>query len=468
MSRLLVILATALGVTLVACSGGGDSTPAVPSETAAPPEGSATPVATAEPTAEPISAVLTPKDIFAAVSPSIAFVETPLGTGSGILIGEEWLVSNAHVVWPYSEVRVVFGDGTEFVDAPVHAWDLMADLAAIRLPPGHGIPPVEFADPTRLLTGSELFLIGYPAESERFPQPTISGGVLSRIRDWPLASLTYVQTDAAIAGGQSGGALVSDTGQVVGLSGFKFADAFGLALAAPIVEQRTNALIDGTDLNALSDRGLARQTSDRPFSFTLTNFYDTRAFIVREPIGTSVDVGITSPNDAVLDVFDAYGGFLGTTDETESGREGVTFEIDIDIPFVVIASQLNIGLGDFEITASPGVAVQTDPDDGRLLQRGRTYVGNMDYPADLDMFEISLGAGETVTIRVESLNFDPNLIIDSPDNFEEELAYDDNSAGGLFGTDAELTFTAPSENRYLVSVADANLSEVGGYFLVVD
>ena len=461
MSRIAVMLAAVLGLALTAC-GGGDPPPS------ATPEAPPAPEATPEPTAVSTPDALGPKEIFAAVSPSIAFVETPLGTGSGILIAEEWLVSNAHVVWPFDEVRVVFGDGTEFVDAPVHAWDLMADLAAIRLPPGHGIPAVTFADPSELPTGSELYLIGYPAESEEFPQPTISRGVLSRFRDWPQAELSYVQTDAAIAGGQSGGALVSAEGLVVGLSGFKFAGAFGLALAAPIVETRTNALIDGTDVASLSDRGLARQSSDVPVTFTLSNYYDTRAFIVREPVGATVDVDIDGINDAILDVYDTYGGFLVTADETESGRETVNFEVDQEGPFIVIASQLNVGLGEFAITGSPGVAVQSDPDDGRLLTRGRTYIGNMDYPADLDTFELRLLAGETVTVRVETLNFDPDLVIDSPDNIDDPLAYDDDSARGLFGTDAELTFTAPSTGSYLISVADVNFSDVGGYYLLIE
>ena len=464
MSRIALILATALGLALAACSGGGDDPTATPHPHA---RGDAGGRGTAEATPEP-GATLVPKDIFARVSPSIAFVDTPLGTGSGILIAERWLVSNAHVVWPFDEVRVVFADGTEFVDARVHAWDLMADLAVIRLPEGHGIPAVEFADPGELPTGSELFLIGYPAENEELPQPTISGGVLSRFREWPAAELTYVQTDAAIAGGQSGGALVSDAGFVVGLSGFKFADAFGLALAAPIVERRTNALIDGTDLNALSDRRLARQVSDAPISFTLANFYDTRAFIVREPVGATIDVGLNGFNDAIIDVYNAYGGFLTSVDETESGRESVSFEVDLEGPFIVIASQLNVGVGDFEITGSPGVALQHDPDDGRLLTPGRTYIGAMDYPADLDVFELRLLADETVTIRVETLAFDPDIVIDSPDNTGDALGYDDDSAGGMFGTDAELTFTAPSTGSYLISLGDVNLAEVGGYYLLID
>lgn len=70
-------------------------------------------------------------DVFARVAPAVAFIETPTGTGSGVLIEDGYVVTNAHVVWPFQTVRVVFPDGSEFLDAPVLNWDLMADLAII-------------------------------------------------------------------------------------------------------------------------------------------------------------------------------------------------------------------------------------------------------------------------------------------------------------------------------------------------
>jgi len=343
----------------------------------------------------------------------------------------------------------------------------MADLAVIRLPAGHGIPPVQFADPAALSTGSEVFLIGFPAETESFPQPTISSGVISRFREWSLAGLSYVQTDAAITGGQSGGALVSDHGAVVGLSGFKFADTFGLALAAPIVDERAHALIDGTSVDAFSDRRFSGDATSGPLTFDLANYYDQRAFVVRGPVGTSVSVTVSSDNDAALDVYDATGVYLTTADTTVGGEERVDFEIDFDVPFIVVANQFDIGPGAFEISGSPGLARFADADDGRRLGRG-VFAGNIDYPADIDMYEIDLIDGETITVRVESLNIDPDVTLDSADNADESLAYDDDSAGGLFGTDAEFTFTAPTAGRYLIVVTDVRFTDVGAYYLVIE
>ena len=149
---------------------------------------------------------LSPQEVFAAVSPSIAFVETPTGTGSGILITEFHLVTNAHVVWPFEQVRVLFPDGSEYLGSRVIGWDLMADLAVIQLPGGDSLQPIEPASGELLPVGSELYLIGYPAEGELFPQPSISRGILSRFRTWEQPGIRYIQTDASIEGGQSGGA----------------------------------------------------------------------------------------------------------------------------------------------------------------------------------------------------------------------------------------------------------------------
>ncbi|MCH8161497.1 MAG: trypsin-like peptidase domain-containing protein [Chloroflexi bacterium] len=166
----------------------------------------------AEPTASPESteaatpaegAQLSAEQVFAAVSPSIAFVETPIATGSGILITEFHLVTNAHVVWPFEQVRVLFPDGSEYLDSPVIGWDLMADLAVIQLPGGGSLQPTELASGESLAVGSELYLIGYPAEGELFPQPSISRGILSRFRTWEQPGIRYIQTDASIEGGQS-------------------------------------------------------------------------------------------------------------------------------------------------------------------------------------------------------------------------------------------------------------------------
>ena len=90
-----------------------------------------TPAPPPTPTPTPAPVAFTPAQIFTRVSPSVAFIQTPVGSGSGVLIQDGYVVTNAHVVWPFQEVRIVFSDGTEYLDTPVANWDLMGDLAVV-------------------------------------------------------------------------------------------------------------------------------------------------------------------------------------------------------------------------------------------------------------------------------------------------------------------------------------------------
>ena len=463
MSRTWITLLASSFVGLAIACGGSDEPTATPTAAV---QVSSTPAASS-PTAS--TGVLAPDEVFAAVSPAIAFVETQTGTGSSILLDERRLITNSHVVWPFKQVRVVFPDGTEFLDAPVVAWDLMTDLAIIELPAGHGIQPVEFGDPTSFPVGTELFLIGYPGEPERFPQPTISRGVLSRFREWERAGVTYVQTDASIAGGQSGGALVSTAGQVVGLSGFSFAnEAFGLALAGTDVQRRIELLSAGGGGDTLSDRGMPTDANLDSVELTLENYYDERAFVIPLESGPEVSITATSDNDVFFVVTDAWGDIIAEVDETFTGEELGVVDMEFGAPFVVRVRQLDLDPVTVVIKSSAPLATLPDPDDTRLLQPGQTYVGNMDYAGDLDYFEIDLIEGETVSITVDSVMFDPEIYIDLSDNPDAELAHDDDSGGGPFGLSSLVEFTAPRTARYLVSVSDVYRLETGAYYLVVE
>ena len=89
------------------------------------------PLATLGSTATPPP--LPAEDISSNVSDSVASIETPILTGSGVLslLSEEtYVITNAHVIWPFEKARIVFSNGSEHLDVPVIGVDLMGDLAA--------------------------------------------------------------------------------------------------------------------------------------------------------------------------------------------------------------------------------------------------------------------------------------------------------------------------------------------------
>ena len=472
-------LATALLLAILAfnaCASG----PAVPAATDAPtaistptpkptatPEPSPTPVPSDTPTPAP----MTPSDLFDKVSPSVAFIETERGSGSGVLIDDGYIITNAHVVWPFTEVRVVFPDGSEFTDAPVLAWDLIGDLAVLG-PIETDLPPVSFLTDERLLVGKDVFLIGYPGEVEKFPQPTISRGLVSRLRNWPAIDMTYLQTDATIAGGQSGGVLVSDRGEIAGISGNSFPDtSFALVASAQDVLKRVDGLIAGDDVDGLGQRPLMNEkAAATSHMITLQNDLDSKIFAVRGEKGDEVEIDLESIRDLAIWVVDMYGNVLAWQDDTTTGRERDSFELlDDGLHFVGVyklTDQLAVGT----LTSNVDLIPLTDPDDQKRPVLGETISGDLDHPGDIDSFRLFLKKNQEINIRAESVMIDPLVSVHMQKIFEDYIsrpANDDGGGGGLFSRDAELSYRAPEDGIYFIIVEDAIGVGAGGYLLTV-
>ncbi len=423
------------------------------------------PTPTPAPTATP--APLTPARIFARVSPSVAFIQTPIGSGSGVLIEGGYVVTNAHVVWPYDEVRVVFPDGSEHSEASVLNSDLMGDLAVIG-PLETNAGPLTLANGEDLIIGSELFLIGYPAEQEEFPQPTITRSILSRLRQWEPIGMTYIQTDATIAGGQSGGVLVSEKAEVIGISGLSFSEAgFGLVASAADVKIRVEGLIAGDDVDGLGDRRISLKGGRLEDDFSLQGPWDGRTYVINETAGTTVDIQVESGADAIFSVVDMAGNLVLYADDGFAGVESDSAPVEIDGPHFLEIGQLSNQPGSFRVTSDRALAPYVDPDNGATVTVGQTAVGSIDFPGDFDYFTIDLEEGEAIDVALDSMNFDPLLQVSPIETTDGLLVDDDDSGGGIFGLNAQLTYRAPQSGKYLIAVIDANAAEVGGYFLTV-
>ena len=406
-------------------------------------------------------------EVYGAVSPSVPLIETPTGTGSGVLIEHGYVVTNYHVVWPYENVWVVFPDGSEIL-APVVGWDPMTDMAVLG-PVDAAAKPSRLVNGEGLSPGTELFLIGYPAEVEDFPKPTITRGILSRLREWEQARLTYVQTDADIAGGQSGGALVNSRGQVIGISGFGFSRAqFGLAASAADILHIINGLIDGQAAYGLGDRRPPTGRGAFTFEVRLDNTWDTGSFAVNAKAGTVLGVELDGTVDGAVRVSGPTGQLLYVDDEFGGVEQGA-----VELPFDgVYFVQVEMGSGDsglFELTSTIRLKPFHDPDDRVPIEVGRTTAASLDYANDIDWFSIRLNEGETVGILADSLLVDTLVIVDFPGSRDDQGVLDDDSGGGMFGTNSWLVYRAPKSGEYQIAVSQADDSWMGGgYFLTVE
>ncbi|MDE0376905.1 MAG: trypsin-like peptidase domain-containing protein [bacterium] len=410
------------------------------------------------------------EEIYGLVAPSIPVVETPVGTGSGILVEGGLVVTNYHVVWPYERVRVVFPDGTEFADVPVLAWDAFADLALLG-PVDVSLPYLDLSDGEGMPPGSEVHLIGYRAETDLFPEPTITRGVLSRVREWELYGLTLLQTDADMAGGQSGGALVNSSGEVVGVSTWHFGDA-GFALATSAADDVEILLWLIEDLEEFGPWGvIPGGTGATEFVLELENSLDSAFLVFEGEAGSILDIRIDGPSDGILLVVGPSGLVLDV-DDTYGGLEHGTAELEVDGPHFVVVQNLGDTLDEassFTLESNVPLAPFMDYDDGQVLSVGGSVAGVIDHYADTDWYSIELFEGETVVFWTEAIATDTAIYVGQAGGSFQEMVADDDSGPPLFGnhTNAELVFTAPTTGRYLVAVNDP-VADGGAYFLGVD
>lgn len=139
--------------------------------------------------------------------------------GSGVIISEDgYIVTNNHVIEGATKLRVTLPDGRAF-DAKTIGTDPATDVALIKID-ASGLPTLPFGSSDDLRLGEWVLAIGYPMEL----QSTITAGIVSA-KARQLGALnnrygieSFIQTDAAVNPGNSGGALVNTRGELVGIN----------------------------------------------------------------------------------------------------------------------------------------------------------------------------------------------------------------------------------------------------------
>jgi serine protease Do len=157
-----------------------------------------------------------------------------LSQGSGFIIGSDgYIVTNAHVVEGADELNVKLADHREF-KAKVIGADKRTDVALLKID-AKGLPTVTIGDPDKLKVGEWVVAIGKPFGFEN----TMTAGIVSaKGRDLPQENLVpYIQTDAAVNPGNSGGPLFNLKGEVIGINAMIFTGTgafMGVSFAVPI------------------------------------------------------------------------------------------------------------------------------------------------------------------------------------------------------------------------------------------
>lgn len=171
---------------------------------------------------------------------------TSTSTGTGIIMSSDgYIITNHHVIEDATALSIIMLDGTEY-EAKLIGSDEKSDLAVLKID-ASGLPAAEFGDSDALLVGDPVYAIGNPLGLELMG--TFTDGIVSAInRDVTVdeRTMTLIQTNAAINSGNSGGPLINQYGQVVGINTLKMQDysttVEGLGFAIPT--NTAKAIID--------------------------------------------------------------------------------------------------------------------------------------------------------------------------------------------------------------------------------
>ena len=197
---------------------------------------------------------LTAQEVYRQVNPAVAVVLADLGDGSasvgtGVIFSQDgYLITNYHVVEGGQECTVALDSGRSY-EAKYVAGDADSDLAVLKVE-GQDLPAAVFGDSDLLTVGDKVYAIGNPLGVEL--RGTLTDGIVSAIdRDVEVEghTMTLLQTNAALNSGNSGGPLINEYGQVVGINTIKMTSRYsnieglGFAIPSAYMERIVNDLL---------------------------------------------------------------------------------------------------------------------------------------------------------------------------------------------------------------------------------
>lgn len=140
-------------------------------------------------------------------------------TGSGVIITSDgYIVTNRHVIEEGDKIEVTLNDKREY-KASIIGTDPSTDLALIKID-GNGLPHLDFGNSDNVSVGEWVLAVGNPFNLES----TVTAGIVSAkgrnidILEDQYSIESFIQTDAAVNPGNSGGALVNGTGDLIGIN----------------------------------------------------------------------------------------------------------------------------------------------------------------------------------------------------------------------------------------------------------
>ena len=141
-----------------------------------------------------------------------------VGTGSGVIISPDgYIITNYHVIENSTEVIVTTNDNREY-EAEIIGFDEDNDIAVLKIDTDSNLDYIFFGDSDSTLIGEWVLAVGNPYNLNS----TVTAGIISSksrdLNEFDQKNQSFIQTDAAVNFGNSGGALVNIQGELIGIN----------------------------------------------------------------------------------------------------------------------------------------------------------------------------------------------------------------------------------------------------------
>lgn len=290
---------------------------------------------------------LTTEQIVEKIQPSIVAITTYFetqgysgqGLGSGIIMREDgYIVTNAHVVENAQGITVILSDAETKYEGRVVGIDTKTDLAVIKVD-ATGLAPAEFGNSEETKVGEKVLAIGSPQSLEF--AGSVTQGIVSGLnrtltaRDDLGSMTTYsnlIQTDAAINSGNSGGALVNEYGQVIGINSAKViatgSDGMGFAIPTSEAKPIIDDLIQYGRVTGRVMLGITASAVDEVRA--RLNQWPTGLLVQSTEEGSDISKKGVVPNDIITKADgQELDGFQSLSDVLDGKKPGDTVELEV-------------------------------------------------------------------------------------------------------------------------------------------
>ena len=170
---------------------------------------------------------------------SVVTIRTDVSQGTGFIVKDQgYIVTNAHVLVGGHEINAITSD-QEIIQASLVGFNTQLDIALLKISGNY--QEIELADSEDVQIGENVIAIGNPLGL----QFSVTEGIVSAVdRPGSNGIEAYIQTDAALNPGNSGGPLINKQGEVIGINNFKVGggENLGFALESNFIKNTVNAI----------------------------------------------------------------------------------------------------------------------------------------------------------------------------------------------------------------------------------